>query len=160
MAKLLQKQEFTMKKIIDPRMHTAEHILNQTMDRIFNCGRCVNAHIEKKKSKCDYRFDRPLSQTEVQEIQTRVNQIIEADLPVTEKFISNSEALANYNTDKLPRDTGDTIRIVKIGDYDVCPCIGPHVSSSSEISGFQITSTNFDKGVLRVRFKLRPINDP
>ena len=148
-----------MKKSIDPCMHSAEHILNQTMDRMFNCGRCFNAHIEKKKSKCDYRFDRALSQTEIQEIQTRVNQIIEADLPVTKKYISRSEALANYNTEKLPHDTGGTIRIVQIGDYDACPCIGPHVNSSSEISGFQITSTSFDKGVLRIRFKLIPISD-
>jgi len=140
-------------------MHSAEHILNQTMDRIFNCGRCFNAHIEKKKSKCDYRFDRPLSQKEIQEIQRRVNQIIADDLPVTEKYISKSEALNNYNTDKLPGDAGNTIRIVQIGDYDACPCIGPHVKSSGEISGFQITSSNFDEGVLRIRFKLTPAND-
>ena len=139
-------------------MHSAEHILNQTMDRMFNCGRCFNAHIEKKKSKCDYRFDRPLSQKEIQEIQRRVNQIIGEDLPVTEKYIPKSEALNNYNTDKLPGDAGDLIRIVQIGDYDACPCIGPHVKSSGEISGFQITSSNFDGGVLRIRFKLTPFN--
>jgi Ser-tRNA(Ala) deacylase AlaX len=148
-----------VKKSIDPRMHSAEHILNQTMDRIFNCGRCFNAHIEKKKSKCDYRFDRPLSQREIQEIQRRVNQIIAEDLPVTEKYISKSEALNNYNTDKLPDDAGNTIRIVQIGDYDACPCIGPHVKSSGKISGFQITSSNFDGGVLRIRFKLTSAND-
>jgi Ser-tRNA(Ala) deacylase AlaX len=148
-----------VKKTTDPRMHSAEHILNQTMDRTFNCGRCFNAHIEKKKSKCDYRFDRPLSQKELQEIQTRVNQIIGEDLPVTEKYISRSEALGNYNTDKLPGDTGDTIRIVQIGDYDACPCIGPHVKSTAEISGFQITSSSFDEGILRIRFKLRSINN-
>ena len=159
MAKLLRKQDFAMKKSIDPRMHSAEHILNQTMDRMFNCGRCFNAHIEKKKSKCDYRFDRPLSQKELEEIQIRVNRIIEKDLPVIEIYISKSEALANYNTDKLPDDTGDTIRIVQIGDYDACPCIGPHVKSSGEISGFQIASSSFDRGVLRLRFKLTPIND-
>ena len=140
-------------------MHSAEHILNQTMERMFNCGRCFNAHIEKKKSKCDYRFDRPLSQKEIQEIQRRVNQIIAEDLPVTEKYISKSEALNNYNTDKLPDDAGNTLRIVQIGDYDACPCIGPHVKSSGEISGFQITSSNFDEGVLRIRFKLTPAND-
>ena len=149
-----------MKKNIDPRMHSAEHILNQTMGRMFNCGRCFNAHIEKKKSKCDYRFDRPLSQKELQEVQIRVNRIIGKDLPVIEKYISKSEALDNYNTDKLPDDTGDSIRIVKIGDYDACPCIGPHVETSGEIAGFQITSSSFDKGVLRIRFKLTPIKEP
>ena len=149
-----------MKKNIDPRMHTAEHILNQTMDRMFNCGRCFNAHIERKKSKCDYRFNRPLSQMELQEIQTRVNRIFAEDLPVIEKYIPRSEALRNYNTEKLPGDAGDIIRIVQIGDYDACPCIGPHVKSSGEISGFQITSSSFDRGVLRIRFKLTANNEP
>jgi Ser-tRNA(Ala) deacylase AlaX len=130
-------------KRIDPRMHSAEHILNQTVDRMFSCGRCFNAHIEKKKSKCDYHFDRPLSQQELKEIQSRVNQIIKDDLAVTENNISKAEALANYNTDKLPGNSGDTIRIVHIGDYDSCPCIGQHVKSTGEITQFHITSSSF-----------------
>jgi Ser-tRNA(Ala) deacylase AlaX len=143
-------------KRIDPRMHSAEHILNQTVDRMFSCGRCFNAHIEKKKSKCDYHFDRPLSQKELKEIQSRVNQIIKDDLAVTENNISKAEALANYNTDKLPGNSGDTIRIVHIGDYDSCPCIGQHVKSTGEITQFHITSSSFDNGVLRIRYKLNP----
>jgi hypothetical protein len=39
-------------------MPSAEHILNQTMDRMFGCGRCFAAHIERQKSKCDYHFER------------------------------------------------------------------------------------------------------
>jgi len=57
-----------MKKEIDPKMHSAEHILNQTMVRMFSCGRCFRAHIEKKKSKCDYHFDRPLTEQEMRQI--------------------------------------------------------------------------------------------
>jgi len=37
-----------MNKEYDPRMHSAEHILNQTMVRMFNRGRSFSAHIEKK----------------------------------------------------------------------------------------------------------------
>lgn len=43
-----------MKEYADTRMHTAEHLLNQTMVRLFNKGRAFSSHIEKKKSKCDY----------------------------------------------------------------------------------------------------------
>ena len=57
-------REMDMKKVLDPQMHTAEHILNQTMLRFFGCGRCFSAHIERKKSKCDYRFERPLTASE------------------------------------------------------------------------------------------------
>ena len=135
-------------------MHSAEHILNQTMDRMFHCGRCVNAHIEKKRSKCDYRFKKALTPDEIEEIQTGVNRIIQSDLRVNEQFISKSEAFGRFNTEKLPDNVGDDVRIVSIGDYDHCPCIGPHVQSTSEIGEFQITSTDFRNGVLRIRFKL------
>ena len=137
-------------------MHTAEHILNQTMDRMFNCGRCFSAHIEKKKSKCDYRFTRELTPVEVAAIQKRVNDIIQQDLPVREAYIARSAAAQLCNTEKLPRDTGDEIRIISIGDYDVCPCIGPHVDATAEIGTFRITTTSFDDEVLRIRYKLAP----
>ena len=143
-----------MKKNYDPGMHSAEHILNQTMDRMFRCGRCLNAHIEKKRSKCDYHFKRALIAEEIEEIQTRVNRIIQSDLPVKEQFISKSEAIGRFNTEKLPDDVGDKIRVVSIGDYDHCPCIGPHVKSTSDIGQFLITSTTFEDGVLRIRYKL------
>lgn len=142
-----------MKKY-DPRMHSAEHILNQTMDRIYQCGRCFNAHIERKKSKCDYRFKNALSAAEIDNIQAQVNRIIQSDLPVSERVVPISEAEKRYNVAKLPADTGDRIRIVSIGDYDHCPCIGPHVGSTAEIGTFKITSTAFNKGVLRIRYKL------
>jgi len=145
-----------MRKQTDPRMHSAEHILNQTMDRMFQCGRCFNAHIEKKKSKCDYRFDRELTPQELEEIQTRVNQVIADDLAVTERHVSDAQALKKYNTEKLPKNAGDSIRIIHIGDYDACPCIGSHVESTGELGGFKITTASFNNDVLRIRFKLAP----
>ena len=143
-----------MKEYADPRMHSAEHILNQTMVRMFKCGRCFRAHIEKKKSKCDYHFDRPLTPAQVQDVQSRVNQVIDSDLPVGEEFLTREEAAAQYNLDRLPEETGDRIRIIKVGDYDACPCIGPHVSKTGEIGRFHIISSSFEDGVLRIRFKL------
>ena len=145
-----------MSKTTDPRMHSAEHVLNQTMDRMFSCGRCFSAHIEKKKSKCDYRFDRQLTQDEVEEIQARVNEVIQANLSVNEKYLSQAEAIKLYNTEKLPANVGDKIRIINIGDYDACPCIGPHIKHTREIGAFRITTTSFEDGVLRIRYKLSP----
>lgn len=143
-----------MKKSYSPRMHTAEHILNQTMVRKFDCGRCFSAHIEKKKSKCDYRFDRPLTDREAAGLAEAVNAVIERNLPVSEEFLDREEATRTYHLERLPEDAGDTIRIVKVGDYDACPCIGPHVASTSEIGEFRLISSDFNEGVLRIRFKL------
>lgn len=135
-------------------MHSAEHILNQTMVRLFRCERSFSAHIERKKSKCDYHFDRPLSNEEIGEIEERVNQVIESGLDITETFMDRDEAATRYDLKRLPADSGDRIRIIRVGDYDACPCIGPHVSSTGEIGSFRIISTGFDRGILRIRFKL------
>lgn len=143
-----------MNKDYDPRMHSAEHILNQTMVRMFNRGRSFSAHIEKKKSKCDYYFDRELTQVELAEIENRVNEIINQNLLVTENFLPREEAIKNFSLDKLPDQAGNNIRIIKIGDYDACPCIGKHVTSTKEIGNFKIISSSFGNGVLRLRFKL------
>ena len=128
--------------------------MNQTMVRLYDCGRCITAHIERKKSKCDYRFDHELTRDEVDEIQSRVNGVIKSDLPVSETFVLKDEAQGLYNIDKLPKDVDGSVRIIHIGTYDACPCIGDHVISTGEIGAFRITTTRFEDGVLRIRFKL------
>ncbi|MCP4349349.1 MAG: hypothetical protein GY795_28045 [Desulfobacterales bacterium] len=135
-------------------MHSAEHILNAAMVSIFNSGRCFSAHIGKKKSKCDYNFDRPLTEKETKEIEKRVNEVVQADLPVMEEFISKKDAETVFNLERMPEEAGDRIRIIRIGDCDACPCIGDHVGSSGEIGEFRIISSSFENQVLRIRFKL------
>ena len=137
-----------------PQMHSAEHILNQTMVRMFGCGRSFSNHIEKKKSKCDYHFERNLTGNEIEEINLKVNNIIQRDLQVVDEFINRKEAEDKFNLARLPDDSGEKIRIIKIGDYDTCPCSGLHVAHTKEIGRFNINSTSFNDGVLRIRFKL------
>lgn len=135
-------------------MHTAEHILNSVMDKMYHCGRSFNSHIESKKSKCDYRIRKGLSEKEVRAVEKTVNEIIKLNIPVGEELVSRREADEKYYTGKLPGDAGEMIRIITIGNFDACPCIGQHVSNTSEIGSFSITSADFNEGVLRIRFKL------
>ena len=83
-----------------------------------------------------------------------VNQVVKADLPVTEAFVSREMAEKRYDTGKLPEKVTDHLRIIHMGDYDACPCIGEHVDSTGEIGGFRITTTSYADGTLRIRFKL------
>lgn len=136
-------------------MHSAEHILNQTMVRILGCGRCFSAHINPKKSKCDYKFTRDLTEAEASEIESMVNRTISRNLDVTEEFVSREAAQSEFNLKRLPEGAGDDIRIVRIGDYDACPCIGSHVDNTQEIGTFVLGSHSFEDGVLRLRFKLK-----
>lgn len=142
-------------KDYDNKMHTAEHILNSVMDRMFGCGRSFRSHIEKKKSKCDYRLERILSGAEKEAVEAAVNRIIAENVVLTEEYMSRAEAEeGGYFTGKLPPDAGERIRIVRIGKYDACPCIGPHVKSTGEVGKFIITSVDYESGILRIRYRL------
>jgi Ser-tRNA(Ala) deacylase AlaX len=146
--------EIISNKDYDPRMHSAEHILNQTMVRMFKCERSFSNHIEKKKSKCDYHFERNLTAEEMSEIESRVNAVIKSDSLITEEFVEREKVKSIFNLERLPQTAGEVIRIIKIGDYDSCPCSGMHVKSTDEIGQFKIISSSYENGVMRLRFKL------
>ena len=137
-----------------PPMHTAEHILNQTMARMFGCPRSHNTHIERKKSKCDYNIELAPTAEQVQEIEDKVNEVIRMNLQVVEDFAHIEDAKDLVDLSKLPDDVSEMLRIIRVGDYDVCACIGSHVENTSEIGLFKITTHNFENGRWRVRFKL------
>ncbi len=137
--------------------HTAEHLLNATMVKMFGCPRSRNAHVEKKKSKCDYILDAGPSEEQVALIEAKVNEVIAAGLDVTAEFVSREQAAGMVDLSKLPEDASQMLRIVKIGDYDACACIGAHVGNTRDIGSFKIISHSFSDGIWRVRWKLIPM---
>lgn len=142
--------------------HTAEHLLNQTMVRLFGCERSKNAHIERKKSKINFLLPSQPTAEQVADIERRLNDLVAQNLPVTYEFVTRDTIPAGVKLDKLPDDASETLRLVRIGDYDVCPCIGQHVASTAEIGSFRITSTSWTPaadghlGSFRIVFKVSP----
>lgn len=144
------------KDVSFPPAHTAEHLLNQVMIRLFGCERSYNAHIERKKSKMSFHLDHKPSRQEEKTIEREMQRLIEEDLPVTFEFVSRDEIPAEVKLDRLPDDATETLRLVRIGDFDVCPCIGKHVRSTGQIGRFEMLGTNWEEQErsFRVRFKI------
>ena len=138
-----------------PPMHTAEHILNATMVRLFGCPRSRNAHIERKKSKCDYILPAVPKEEQVAQIESTVNEVIGRNLDVTIEYLTHEQAAEIVDLSKLPEDVSETLRIVRVGDYDACACAGAHVKNTSEIGTFKILSHDFENGRWRVRWKVQ-----
>ena len=137
-----------------PPMHTAEHILNGTMVRMFGCGRSFSAHIERKKSKCDYRLATPLSESQLRGVEDAVNAVIGRGLPVTTEVVRQEDVADRFDLQRLPDGATSTVRIVHIGDYDECLCAGAHVEHTAQIGHFRISSTRYQDGTLRLVFRL------
>ena len=137
-----------------PPMHTTEHVINRTMVNLFGCGRAISAHIERKKSKLDFALQTCPEEADIIRIENTVNEVLRRNLPVTMEFISQEEAIGRFDMKRLPEKASETVRIVKVGDYDECLCIGQHVKNTSEIGTFKIISHDYEDGIFRMRFKL------
>ncbi len=147
--------ELQPKKSYFEPSHTAEHILNQTMVRMFGCERSKNAHIERKKSKCDYILAEEPTLEQLKEIESKVNEVIAMCLPVTTRMMNRVDLPESIDLSKLPADAGEVLRVVSIGDYDHCACIGDHVDNTSEIGTFTMLTTDYAEGRLRMRWKIK-----
>lgn len=103
-----------------------------------------------------FYLDRKPSRQEEKLIETEMNRLIGEDLPVTFEYVSRDELPEGISLERLPDDASETIRLVRIGDYDVCPCIGKHVRSTAQIGSFEMLGTNWDEHEhsFRVRFKI------
>jgi Ser-tRNA(Ala) deacylase AlaX len=126
------------------------------MIRLFGCERSYNAHIERKKSKMSFHVDHKPTRQEEKEIEREMLRLIAEDLPVTYEVVKLDEVPEGVRIDRLPEDVSDSIRLVRIGNYDVCPCIGKHVRSTAQIGRFEMLGTNWDEHErsFRVRFKI------
>ena len=139
-----------------PPMHTTEHIINQTMIRLIGRGRAISAHIERKQRNPDYRLAACPTEEEIKKLEEAVNEVIARQLPITTEFITQEEAQGRFDLERLPDGASETVRVVKVGDYDECLCIGVHVENTSEIGTFKIISHDWNEEAKRwrMRFKL------
>uniref|UniRef100_A0AB33JGU9 Alpha-amylase family protein n=1 Tax=Prevotella sp. GTC17262 TaxID=3236797 RepID=A0AB33JGU9_9BACT len=139
-----------------PPAHSTEHLLNQVMVRRFHCGRSINAHIERKKSKMTFKLDQKPSRQDEKEIEREMNRLIAENLPVTYELVDRRDISDDMMLERLPDSAGNVVRLVRIGDFDVCPCVGKHVRSTSQIGRFELLGTNWDEmeHSFRIRFKV------
>ena len=133
-----------------PPMHTCEHIVNRTMMNLFGCGRSVSAHM-------DYALETAPTEEDVKRLEEAVNAVIAQGLDVTTEFITQEEAQGRFDLKRLPEDASETVRIVKVGNYDECLCLGTHVKNTSEVGTFKVISHDWNEEAKRwrMRFKLQ-----
>ena len=123
--------------------HTTEHLLNQLMFRMFGCDRSSNAHFERQKIKMTFTLDHKPDRKEEKTIVEEMVRLIEEDMPVTYEIVDRDYIPEGIDLTRLPEDVSKMLRIVRIGDYDICPCLGKHVKSTAQIGKFELLGTNY-----------------
>ena len=89
-------------------------------------------------------------------MERRMNELIEEDLPVTCELVDRYNLPEGIDLSRLPDDYSSVIRLVRIGHFDLCPCVGKHVRSTGQIGRFVVLGTTWDETArsFRIRFKI------
>jgi len=118
------------RRYIHMRMHSLMHLLCATVP----CG-VTGGQIGATKSRID--FDTGDHLLDKEQIAAELNRLVEADLPLSHRWISGEELDANPDMVRTmsvqPPRGGGRIRLMEVEGVDLQPCGGTHVARTGEI---------------------------
>lgn len=108
--------------------HTAEHIISGITHSMFGYSN-VGFHMSENNL-MTVDFDGKLTKEDIDKIEKASNNAIYDNIPVTVLFPSNEEAKDIQYRSKIDIEEG--LRLIRIGDVDLCACCAPHLACTGE----------------------------
>jgi alanyl-tRNA synthetase len=132
--------------------HSGTHLLHKALQEVLGPEATqAGSLVAPDRLRFDFRWPRPMTDDEVRDVQDRVNAAIWANLPVRREIMSYSEALAEGAMALFGEKYGDTVRVVKMGDWSKELCGGTHVEATGDIGLLLVVSeTGIGSGIRRI----------
>jgi alanyl-tRNA synthetase len=127
------------------QLHTAEHILCGIIHKKFGYEN-VGFHIDKNGVTFD--IGGILTKEDLESIELEANKVVFSNEEVTTFFPTEEELSTLDYRSKL--DLSEKVRLVKIGEYDLCACCAPHVSWTGEVGMIKILDFMKHRGGTRI----------
>lgn len=126
--------------------HSTEHVFAQAVTELFPKQiKLAVAHISETGFANDAQWDMPVSEELFAKIETKMQEIIKQDLPITREEISADEARKLFAGNKFKLEwleqfaaEDKTITVYRTGDAYVDLCKGPHLDSTGEIKAIKL----------------------
>ncbi len=134
------------------RLHTATHLLHASLRKVLGDHvKQQGSNITSKRLRFDFSHDKPITDKQIQKIQTLINQQIKKDLPVKQTTMPKQKALKSGALAFFKQTYPDKVSVYSIGNFSKELCGGPHVSSTSQISPIKIFKTqSIGRGLMRL----------
>jgi alanyl-tRNA synthetase len=134
------------------RNHSATHLLHKALKQRFGAQISqAGSLVAPDRLRFDFTHSKRLSLTEIDEIETAVNQQILADHPVRPVEMSLDEARDAGFVALFGEKYGKRVRTLSMGEFSKELCGGTHVSHTSQIGSFRILSeSSVASGVRRI----------
>lgn len=135
-----------------PLRHTAEHILQAAMQELYPSIKRVMGPPIEEGFYFDFDLEERVSETDFAKIETVMNEVVAANLPMTKQVVSQEEARKLFADNKYKLDIldeikerGEEITLYVMGNegdrfYYADLCVGPHVKSTGEVKAIKLLS--------------------
>lgn len=135
------------------RLHTATHLLQAALRQV------LGSHVEQRGSnitaerlRFDFSHGERLSNEQLAEVETLVNEHIRRDLLVTWSEMRLAEARAAGALGLFEERYGADVKVYRVGDVSIEVCGGPHVEHTGELGAFRIVKEEtVAAGVRRIK---------
>jgi alanyl-tRNA synthetase len=136
------------------RLHTAAHLLLSALRKVFKDEKIVQkgSNITPERLRLDFSFDRKLTDQELKQIESLVNEQIKKSINVKREEMSLNEAKKSGALGIFEKKYGKRVSIYTIGNFSKEICTGPHVKNTSELGTFKIVKEeSSSSGVRRIK---------